>query len=281
MPLRLALIALASLAAPLGAVSSAVGESQPPARTDREHPLKATLLVNQSAAVPGEELLLGIQMEMRDSWHTYWPGDNDTGAPTTFTFKFPDGFEAGAVRWPAPERHLGAGNLLDYVYEHAVLLVIPVRVPSSATPGHTVTLGVEPEWLVCQDTCIPGKASLSVTVPIATSATASPDAHRFAAAAARTPRPLDPAKPAVEARWDRETVTFVAPGAGELVFFVGESSAKPADPIRSCQVRGERLTLKIEDPDKHRPTLRGVLEVRRPASEPEFHAIELPRPKSP
>ncbi len=267
-----------------GSAGPAAVAGQPPARRERDHPLKATLLADRTAAVPGQTLLLGVRLEIRDGWHTYWPGDNDTGAPTTFAFHFPDGFAPGPVRWPAPTRHIGAGDLLDYVYEGQTLLVIPVTVPADAAVGTTVRLAVDAEWLVCRETCIPGRASLSVTLPVAAKSAPGAEAGLFAEAAARTPKPLDPGQPAVDVRWNGPAVTLIAPGAGEVEFFVAESSAKPGDPIRSCAANGDRLTLRLEDPHKDRPNLRGVLVARfttPPGRPPEFHAIDLPRPKTP
>ena len=52
---------------------------------------------------------------MQPGWHVYWNGRNDTGTPVRITLTVPEGFAAGDVLWPAPVRHVAAGEI------HAVM----------------------------------------------------------------------------------------------------------------------------------------------------------------
>jgi len=72
---------------------------------------------------------------------------------------------------------------------HALL---PVRldVPVNAKPGTAARLAVEARWLVCREECIPGKAMLTLDLPIAAeSAKDSRWQAAFAAARAAQPQP--------------------------------------------------------------------------------------------
>jgi thiol:disulfide interchange protein DsbD len=56
---------------------------------------------------------------------------------------------------------------VDYGYEDAVLLIVPMHAEASLAARHPVRLGAEVRLLVCShEMCIPGKAQLSLTLPI-------------------------------------------------------------------------------------------------------------------
>jgi DsbC/DsbD-like thiol-disulfide interchange protein len=251
----------------------------------REANLKMSATTDRTAAVPGETLLIGVRLEIREGWHTYWPGDNDTGSSTIITLKAPPGYEVGPMRWPAPKRYIGGGDLLDYIYDGTVLLVIPVKVPADAKPGSEATFSLAGEWLVCKEACIPGSGTAELRLSVSERSEPTSNAAIFAESAARTPRPFtdQAGQPGAGTtlEWTSRGVRFGAAAAKEMIFYVGESSAKPISPITSCVSEGERLELQLEPPHPKRERLVGVLELRFAGRSPEFHAIDLPRPKTP
>lgn len=251
----------------------------------RQANLKMSATTDRNAAVPGETLLIGVKLEIREGWHTYWPGDNDTGSSTIITLSAPPGYEVGPIRWPAPKRYIGGGDLLDYIYDGTVLLVIPVKVPADAKPGSEATFSLAGEWLVCKEACIPGSGTAKIGLKVSDRSEPTTDAALFAESAARTPRPFTDqdgqSAAGTTVEWTPRGVRFAAAGAKEMIFYVGESSAKPISPITSCVTEGERLDLQLEPPNPKRERLVGVLELRFPSRPPEFHAIDLLRPKTP
>jgi DsbC/DsbD-like thiol-disulfide interchange protein len=125
-----------------------------------------TLLANGRALAAGETFLAGLQFKIEKGWHVYWQNPGDSGEPPKIQWQMPGGFRAGAMEWPAPKK-LTAPSIVDYGYEDEVLLVVPVRTPQTLKRGETETLGARVNWLVCREMCIPGKAQLSLALPVA------------------------------------------------------------------------------------------------------------------
>jgi thiol:disulfide interchange protein DsbD len=150
MPLLLLLLALAAPQAP--------AQSAPLVR--------AQLLADTNAIVPGQPFQAGLLLEMADGWHTYWEYSGDAGLPTTIQWQLPQGFTAGPIEWPVPEAKLESGDIQTYAYGGRVLLLTTIT-PTAGVSGN-ITLKAKADWLVCKETCIPGGAELELTLPVAT-----------------------------------------------------------------------------------------------------------------
>src|SRR5215475_1068175 len=72
------------------------------------------LLSRETAASPGKELLLGVHFVLEKGWHIYWVNPGDSGQPPVFKWQLPDGFVAGEIQWPRPERMQSSPQLADY-----------------------------------------------------------------------------------------------------------------------------------------------------------------------
>ena len=70
----------------------------------------------------------------------------------------PDGFKAGDIHWPVPERLEEAG-LTTYGYPMGVFLISEITPPASLA-GDAVTFKAQVDWLACERICVPGKADL-------------------------------------------------------------------------------------------------------------------------
>lgn len=141
---------------------------------------------------PGDTAWVGVHLAMAPKWHTYWKQAGDAGGPTTIRWTLPAGVRADTIRWPLPITFRLA-DVVSYGYEDSTLLVVPLAVPRSATPGTTLALAADVDWIECDNICIPGKARVALSLPIRDEAPApSADAARFAAARAQWPQPLPP-----------------------------------------------------------------------------------------
>jgi len=147
-----------------------------------------TLVSESDALVPGKAATLGLRLEHEPHWHTYWINPGDSGLSTKLAWHLPDGFRGGDIAWPVPKR-FGVGELYNFGYDGEVLLPVAIEVPADAVAGSEVALRVDAKWLVCEEQCIPGKATLALKMPVALQATAdavvAPD---FASARAAQPR---------------------------------------------------------------------------------------------
>ena len=142
---------------------------------------------------PGKPAQLGLKIDHQPHWHTYWKNPGDSGLPTTFEWKLPEGFKAGHIQWPTPKK-LPIGPLLNYGYEGTLLLPVALQVPADFR-GNSVTVSLHAEWLVCKDVCIPESGDFTLDVPV--QAATAGHAALFASAAAAMPTDVPQAKVSV------------------------------------------------------------------------------------
>lgn len=148
------------------------------------------LIAEESAAVPGETLWVALAQELDEGWHVYWKNPGDSGLPLYLNWSLPAGYEAGEIGYPLPHR-LPLGPLTNFGHEGSPTFLVPIDVPASAEPGTTATFDVVAEWLICLDVCIPESAQLSLTIPVAESASEIPgQTGRIQAAKSALPRDL-------------------------------------------------------------------------------------------
>jgi len=125
--------------------------------------VQAELVAERDALAPGENRV-ALRLTPEPGWHTYYREPGDVGLPTTLAWTLPDGFTAGAIEWPEPET-FRLGEETSYGYSRETLHVVTLTVPAAAI-GYEATLRAQATWLVCKDLCIPGKAQLSLTLPV-------------------------------------------------------------------------------------------------------------------
>ena len=152
--------------------------------------VEAELVAARTAIVPGEPFTVALRLAIEKDWHTYWQNPGDSGLPTTLAWKLPAGIEAGPIEWPAP-RILPVGPLVNYGYEGEVLHLVEMKPQRSLADGGSVVLAARADWLVCKEVCIPEGADLTLSLPVASTATADPRwSGPIAAAQSALPRPL-------------------------------------------------------------------------------------------
>ena len=126
--------------------------------------VKASLVAETDAVVPGQPLVVGLRLQMEPGWHTYWSNPGDSGLPTKVKWELPEGFSAGGIQWPRPGR-FNTGPLVSYGYHDEVLLPMEIRVPAGLSASE-VQLKARVSWLECQEVCLPGKAELTLALPV-------------------------------------------------------------------------------------------------------------------
>jgi len=127
---------------------------------------QVSLVSEWQAVAPGESFDVGIRLKMDPGWHTYWKDPGDSGLATSIEWKLPKGFVADPIRWPKPMVIKMAG-LTSYAYEEEVLLLARIHVPAKGyRNGQSVKLEANVEWLECAEACVPGSATVSITLRI-------------------------------------------------------------------------------------------------------------------
>ncbi len=129
--------------------------------------VKAELLADTNAIVPGKPLTIGLLLRMAPGWHTYWAFSGDAGLPTELKWKLPSGWKIGEIQWPIPLKTIDPGDIETYGYEDEVLLMQEITPPQKLDDS-TVKLSAEANWLVCEKICIPGSATPQLELPVST-----------------------------------------------------------------------------------------------------------------
>ncbi len=159
-------------------------------------------------AVAGEvPFFLGVEVESQSDWHYYWANPGDSGIPTEVKLVAPEGFVAGPLHFPVPERFETEG-LYNYGYAGKATFLLPVTPPKSLAGSVPVT--VKLAMLICHDICVPEKAefALTLTKGQAAAAKSAMEAPNLAAAQARIPQ-----------IWpDKSAIFMTSPEAKEITF---------------------------------------------------------------
>ncbi|HMF81457.1 MAG TPA: protein-disulfide reductase DsbD domain-containing protein, partial [Candidatus Acidoferrum sp.] len=130
--------------------------------------VRAELLADTNAIVPGKPFTVGLLLRMAPGWHTYWKFSGDAGLPTELKWKLPPGWKIGEVQWPIPLKTIDPGDIQTYGYVDEVLLMQEVT-PPPKIENSTIKLVADASWLVCEKICIPGSATLELELPVSAS----------------------------------------------------------------------------------------------------------------
>jgi len=225
------------------------------------------LISERTQIVPGETFNLALHFELEPHWHVYWKNPGASGLALEIDWDLPQGFSAGEIKWPAPERIL-LGGLVNYGYENAVTFVVPIQAPSEIATGDSISIRAEAFWLICKEVCLPGEASLSLDLPVGESAASSAHADLFSAAATQLPKSDLPWE--VSASVDGKTLTLTLSEGEEAIpmdlYFYADSEGV-IDPNAKQAVNFVRegvaeLRLALDEPFFQEPLeqLQGVLQ---------------------
>jgi thiol:disulfide interchange protein DsbD len=155
---RLLSLALALLAVMIGAPS-------PRAAPVVAAHVATELVAQTGGAAPGSTVWVAVVQTLDPGWHTYWRNPGDAGEAITLAWTLPAGWRAGQIVWPAPRR-MPVGPIMNYGFEGRIVLPTPVEVPADARPGDTARLTAKVDYLACAEVCVPGSATVSLTLPV-------------------------------------------------------------------------------------------------------------------
>ena len=231
---------------------------------------------------PGSEFEAGLLFRLEPGWHIYWKNPGDSGQPPRLKWDLPTGLSAGEIAWPMPKR-LPVGPLLDYGYEGVVLLPIPMTAGADLAVGAPQSLRAALRVLVCRETCMPGKADLTLGLPTQkTAATVNPKLATLFAEAKASRAVAAPVDWKLSGKAGEEsivlTVAGIAPGAA--VSFI---PAKPnviqnsAPQIQADNSKG--LTLELKRPEgaaRTDATLAGLLLVEDQSGGTKAYDVSTP-----
>lgn len=237
--------------------------------------VKVQLSAETTALEPGKPATIGLSFEIAKGWHLYWRNSGDSGQPISWTFETPEGVAVGEPQWPTPIRHVGAGDILDYIYENRVTLLFPVVVSPSLNPSSgTVTIKAHAEWLVCSEGCVPGERSVELVIPIADTSKPSAQAAWFAESRARIPvLASESGEAPIRASLIDDELVVRCDGAEQLTFFPYEGDPQPENALDQGAVQGAELRVAYAKGSAGE-RLRAVVEAKR-GGRSTFHLIDI------
>jgi DsbC/DsbD-like thiol-disulfide interchange protein len=106
-------------------------------------------------------LRAGIEIKLKNGWHTYWRYPGDSGVPPVFDFSKSQNVKHAEVRYPAPRKFPDGAGGQSIGYTGDVIWPVDV-VPSD--PSRPAVLHVAIDYAVCEKLCIPAKANLELSV---------------------------------------------------------------------------------------------------------------------
>jgi thiol:disulfide interchange protein DsbD len=223
----------------------------------------ATLVATETSVQPGHPLRAALRLVHEPHWHTYWINAG-TGYPTKLTWQLPEGWTASEIEWPAPiviKDH--AGNVTGNGYDGEILLPITLTPPKTLPADTPVELKAKAEWLMCNETCVPGSADVSLSLPVSNEAP-QPNAQ-WTAALSQIPFPQPTSSWTVSATQKGKTIALrLNGGPGQLTnphFFSTDGLVQYDEPqSTSNSVEGLSLILPVAPSFEGKPTkLTGVL----------------------
>ena len=148
------------------------------------------LIAEKDWITAGHPFNVALRFELENGWHVYWVNPGDSGEPPRVTWDLPAGIKAGEIEWPAPRR-LGTSTIVDYGYEDAVTLIVPMRADATLSLQNPVPIAANVQVLVCREMCIPGKAQVLLALPVKSQPPPanSQSIHFFTEARKAWPRP--------------------------------------------------------------------------------------------
>jgi thiol:disulfide interchange protein DsbD len=155
--------------------------------------IEVTLMSEQDTVVPGSTMTLGVLFKPDPQWHTYWRNPGDSGEAPTIKWETEQELQFSEIQWPMPMA-IPVAHLVNYGYEAENLLSVTVDIPEDISPNmqntsetNSLVISADVSWLVCKEDCIPGWATLQLSLPIGSEASLSNNAPVFDATRALLP----------------------------------------------------------------------------------------------
>lgn len=256
------------------------------ARAETKTPkgVDVSLVSENRSIAAGRKFTVALKIHHHEKFHTYWKNPGIAGMPTEIRWQLPEGFTAGEIQWPYPEKSMMAVHPV-HGYERDVMLLVDIT-PPAEIPAAKVALKAKATWMACADGCYPGKVALDLELPVSSAPVPDPAAAgTFSSARKEIPQPLE--------NWTTELVSGVdapeirirlKPGSADLVlpddvyFFSSDGQVSSDQPQRLEAKDGafEIIATRSSYGPKGKTTLPGILASASPLGKtsPRFAMIE-------
>ncbi len=216
--------------------------------------LTAELVSLAPSVAPGSSVQVGLVVSLEEHWHVYWANAGFAGYPPSIKWTLPDGVTAGPMQFPVPSR-LPLGPAMDFGYEDNTAFPVKISVAPNVKPG-TIHLDAKVNWVVCRESCIPGKAHMGLDLVVAPNAQPGAEIGAVGAALKAIPSAL-PANWNLTATGSEKNLTITfhpdepVKTAGIEFYPYDEGTIDDAAPQPVINLSGDRYRLclnRAEDP---------------------------------
>lgn len=129
-------------------------------------PVTVALIQEEEGIQPGRPFWVALRLNLEKEWHVYWKNPGDAGIPLKVEWKLPDGFEAGPLQWPFPEK-FSVAEMVGFGYEEEVVLLSQITPSSLINSKFEGEIQASIKWLVCSAlSCQPGSAFVSLPLKV-------------------------------------------------------------------------------------------------------------------
>jgi thiol:disulfide interchange protein DsbD len=241
---------------------------------EKNNPLLVTMISEVSQVRAGETFWVGFHLQHPPGYHSYWKHPGVVGVATKISWQLPEGFRAGDIVWPAPEKVMMSIHPAQG-YRGDVLLMVPITAPATWSEA-TVTLKAELDWMCCAQSCHPAhRVPFALAVKVGKEAILHPEHHAiFEKNRQRMPRP-DPLWGG-HAQIDAKQITLrLKPvlgnprrveDLGEIWFFSADGAVHSAEPQHKTILANGTLQLtmtRYEFGPQNLPRLQGVIRAEK------------------
>ncbi len=256
------------------------------ARAETKAPkgVDVALVAENRSIAAGKKFTVALKIHHHEKFHTYWKSPGIAGVPTEIQWELPEGFTAGEIQWPYPEKSMMAIHPV-HGYERDVMLLVEITPPAEITK-EKVDLKATATWMACADGCFPGKIALDLELPVAPeSAVDAGKSESFTKARQEIPQPLQHWTTEVVSAVDAEEIRIrLKPESADAVlpqdvyFFSSDGQISSNKPQRLETKDGvyEIIAKRSKFGPKGKTTLPGILSSASPLGTegPRFAAIE-------
>lgn len=228
-----------------------------------------SILVRPSLFVTSPEVSgpfdVGLRFEIEPEWYLYWVNPGDAGLPLEVNWELPEGWTAGPLRFPTPEK-IVKGGVTAFGY-HNELVVLCQITPRQGPRSHP-SLGADLDWLVCRESCLPGRAQLTLDLEPGRLKGAVVEQGRLKEYTGRFPqaiasRAVSVGSLEVESTGATRLVTIRITGsdAAKIVDFYPEPIEGFTADLSGIQVLGDRICLRLtpENESSFLQSLKGLV----------------------
>lgn len=171
----------------------------------RDKYVAVELVPEVSSVSPGDTFTVALKVEMDSGWHTYWKNPG-IGMPTKIKWTLPEGVTASDIKWPTPHAY-SLDGAVNYGYADEAWLLTDITVPKGMSGQ--LDLNAKVSWLMCKESCVPGRAKISTSVVIGSTKINDSLKAKFASARSHIPEVADSWKLVGKKASDDKSLTVV------------------------------------------------------------------------